>query len=149
MSEAIPQSFRAGHEALRATAKRAMREPGSTGAAARKLAALLDGHFLREEKFVLPLLGLLPALARGEAPASVERAAQLLAHLRAEIAQMSAEHREISAAVHELAHAAETEGKPEYVSLAEELVVHAHLEEEVLYPAALVAGELLTRRRAP
>lgn len=77
MSEDIPQSLKAGHESLHATLKRAMREPGRTGEAARKVAAIADGHFLREEKFVLPLLGLLPALARGESGAKVANAARL------------------------------------------------------------------------
>ncbi len=147
MSEAVPQSLKAGHEALRATLKRAMKEPGRVGEAGRKLAAILDGHFLREEKFVLPLLGLLPALAKGQPGAPAGGVARLLDQLRAEVGQMIEEHRQISQAVHELAQAAEAEGKSEYVGFAEELILHAHVEEDVLYPAAVVAGEYLKKMR--
>lgn len=147
MTDSVPQSLKAGHEALRATLKRAMREPERTGEAARKLAAILDGHFLREEKFVLPLLGLMPRLAKGETGAGAADALRLLGHLKEELAQMVAEHRQIVDAVHELARAAEAEGKPDYVGFAEELIVHAHIEEEVLYPAAVVAGEYVRKLR--
>lgn len=148
MQDKIPQSLKAGHEALRATLKRAMREPGKTGEAARNLGSILDGHFLREEKFVMPLLALLPALAKGEAGATAADAVRRLDGLRSEIAGMVADHRQIADALHALAKAAEDEGKPDYVGFAEELIVHAHVEEEVLYPAALVAGEFVRKLRA-
>lgn len=147
MPEMIPQSLKAGHEALRATLKRAMREPGKTGEAARKLASIVDGHFLREEKFVMPLLALLPDLAKGKAGASAASAIRQLDGLRREIDRMIADHRLMSDALHTLATAAEAEGKPDYVGFAEELIMHAHLAEDVLYPAALVAGEFVKKLR--
>jgi len=39
--------------------------------------------------------------------------------------------------------AAETEGDERYIRFAAELMVHAQLEEEVLYPAAILVGEYL------
>jgi iron-sulfur cluster repair protein YtfE (RIC family) len=147
MSEPIPSSLKADHEALRATVKRAMREPRRTGEAARKLAGLLDVHFLREEKFVLPLLALLPGLAAGKPGAVAGGVARQLDQLRAAVGQLTEEHRAITQATHALASAAEAEDKAEYVDFAQALILHAHIEEEVLYPAALVAGEFLMRLR--
>jgi len=140
MSVEHGHSLRSEHEALRATLKRAMREPGRTGEAARRLGSVADGHFLREEKFVLPLLAMLPALARGESGAQLALAEKLLQGLKSGMEQMITDHRVMAELLRELARAAEAEDKPDYVAFAEELILHAHAEEEVLYPAALVAG---------
>ncbi len=147
MPERIPRSLKAGHEALRATLKRAMREPDPLGAAARRLASIADGHFLREEKHVMPLLGLLPALARGDTSSDAAEAAKIAVGLKEEIAGMVSDHRQMSDAVRELARAAEAAGLAEYVAFAEELIMHDHVEEEVLYPAALVAGRHVQKLR--
>jgi hypothetical protein len=131
------------HEALRATLKRAMRESGKTGELARELAALADGHFLLEEKFALPLLALLPDLAVGESKARVAAMVKIAAGLRAQLPQMREEHRQMAQILRELSRAAEAEGHPDYVAFAEDMILHAHEEEEILYPAALVAGDYL------
>jgi hypothetical protein len=141
-------SLKTEHEALRATLKRAMREAGRTGDAARRLAGVADGHFLREEKFVLPLLAMLPALARGETGAKIALAAKLLEGLKPEMEQMITDHRVMAEMLRELARAAEAEDKPDYVAFAEEMMLHANAEEEVLYPAAVVVGEYVKRLRA-
>jgi hypothetical protein len=141
MSLQVPLSLQSGHDALRATLKRAMREPGRSGEAARAVAQVLDGHMLREEKFALRPLGLLKELARGEPPAELADAAQLVQSLKREMPQMMDEHRQIAELLRILAKEAQAEGKPEYVAFAEELLVHAHIEEDVLYPAALLVGK--------
>jgi len=43
--------------------------------------------------------------------------------------------------VQELAIAAESEADDKYIRFAAELMVHAQMEEEVLYPAAILVGE--------
>jgi len=136
----VPKSLKGGHESIHATLKRAMREPGATGEAARKVMQVMDGHMLREEKFALRPLGLLKALGRGETPAELADAAALVKALRREMPQMVDEHRQISELLRLLATSAEAEGKPEYVAFAEEMIVHAHIEEDVLYPAAMLIG---------
>jgi hypothetical protein len=140
MSLQVPESLKNGHEALRAALKSAMREPGRTGEAARGVAQILEGHLLREEKFALRPLGLLQAIGRGETPAELAEAAKLAHELRRQMPQMIDEHRQIAEALRALAQAAESEGKPEYVALAQEMIEHAHVEEDVLYPAAQLVG---------
>jgi hypothetical protein len=147
MDTRVSDQVRTEHEALRATLKRAMREPGKTGQAARELAGIADGHFLREEKFVAPLLALLPKLARGEAGSDAASAPKLAQHLRRELPQMLDEHRLLNEMLREFTAVAEAEGHEDYVSFAEEFVLHARLEEQVLYPAALVAGEYVNLLR--
>jgi hypothetical protein len=107
----------------------------------------MDGHMMREEKFALRPLGLLKALGRGETPAELAEAAGLVEGLKREMPQMVDEHRQIAELLRLLAKEAETAGKPEYVALAEELILHAHLEEDVLYPAALLIGEYARKVR--
>ncbi len=141
----LPKSLKASHEALRATLKRAMREPGKAGEAARRVASIADGHFLREEKYVHPLLAVLPSLARGESGIAAADAVRLLDKLEGEIHQMTADHREISDGLRELAGAPSANGGDGYAAFAEEFIVHAHVEEEVLYPAALVAGRYIKK----
>ena len=137
----VPASLKNAHDALHAGLKRAMREPGATGEAARRVMQVMDGHMLREEKFALRPLGLLKALGRGETPADLAEAAALVKSLKREMPQMVDEHRQISELLRIFAKTAEADDKPEYVAFAEEMIVHAHIEEDVLYPAAMLIGE--------
>ena len=110
---------------------------------------MLHPHFVREEEIALPPLAMLRPLAAG---ATIDDgvARDVLAMtdaLRAELPRMLEEHGKIRAAVDALRRAAEAESAPEQVELAEQLALHARTEEEVLYPAALLAGELLRARR--
>jgi iron-sulfur cluster repair protein YtfE (RIC family) len=149
MAIEIPESLKSGHESLRAALHRAMREPGPLGAAAARVAQVMEGHMMREEKFALRPLGLLKALSRGETPSALADAAKLVEGLKREMPQMVDEHRQIAELLRLLAAEAEAAGKPGYVALAEDLIAHAHLEEDVLYPAAMLVGEYAKRVRGP
>ena len=56
---------------------------------------------------------------------------------------MRAEHRAIVAALERLVDAARDAQRFEYAEFAQRLVVHARVEEEVMYPAAILVGEYL------
>jgi hypothetical protein len=139
----IPPSVRREHEELHAELARAEREPGRVGETARSLARILHPHFLREDEYAIPPLGLLPRLAAGQVTPDMAAALPLLARLREEMPLMIQEHKAILGAVRLFAEAAEGEGSADDVRLARELTVHAQFEEEVLYPAALLVGEFL------
>ena len=141
MGMQVPGSLKSEHEAIHTALMRAAGEPGALGETARTVARILSGHMLREEKFALRPLGLLKALARGETPAELGEVIKLAQALRFEMPQMLDEHRQIAEALRLLASNAEAAGKPEYVALAEEIMMHAHLEEDVLYPAAMLVGK--------
>jgi glycerol-3-phosphate O-acyltransferase len=143
-----PRSLREEHDEMRRFVTRLAREGGATAEAAQRLARVLEIHFNKEESFAAPPLGLLPRLARGDFNPGM---ADALAHtdwLRQNMANMLAEHRLIAAAVEELLKAAGSQASSELITFAETLLNHARFEEEVLYPAAIVAGEYLKMRLA-
>jgi hypothetical protein len=145
----IPESVQAEHEAIARELARAIELPGAVGAAARELAAVLEPHFQREEEIALPPLGLLAPLAAGQTPPEAAEALAMSDALRSELPRMLAEHQRIRAAVDRLRTVARAEDAVAAVELADELALHARTEEEVLYPAAVLVGELIRARRTP
>jgi hypothetical protein len=145
----IPESIRREHEAIHSALVAATEAPGRVGSAARALAEVLHPHFVREEEIALPPLALLAPLAAGATLPESTRATAgaMTSELRAEMPQMLEEHVRIRSAVAELRAAAESAGADAQVELADQLALHARTEEEVLYPAALLVGDLLRSRR--
>ena len=141
----IPAPLRAEHEELHATLKQATRELGALGEAAREVARLMQPHFVREEQFALPPLGLLADVVRGARRAEMREVLAMTRQLKAELPAMFDEHRQIVGAVERLRAAARAAGMPEYERFAEALMRHAETEELVLYPAAVLLGEYLAR----
>jgi hypothetical protein len=142
----IPESLRREHREIHDALRRATRLPGPVGAAARNLAAVLDPHFVREEQIALPPLGLLGPLARGDAVTGMRSILPLTDSLRAELPRMLAEHQAIGAATARLAKAAAAAHNTSVARLAEALALHARSEEEILYPAAVLVGEVVRAR---
>lgn len=139
----IPKSIKAEHEELHAELARATRFPGKVGEAARDLAARLHPHFVREEQVALPPLGLLRALAQGELTPDMERVLPMTDSLRQELPRMLQEHEAIAASARRLAQVARAARAADVARFAEALLGHARMEEEVLYPTALLVGQLI------
>jgi hypothetical protein len=139
----IPESLKAEHEELHADLVRATKAGGKTGEAAKAVAKVLHEHFVKEEEFALPPIGLLVPLARGEVDNRMRGVLAMTERLKAELPEMLREHQSVIAASQELIAAAEEEKLPEHVRFARKLVLHAQTEEEVLYPAAVLAGEYI------
>lgn len=146
MKFTIPQSLAREHEALHERLRQATQAGGEVGDAATALARLMHPHFIKEDQFALPPLGLLGALARGEWSAEMAEVLALTDQLEAELPQMLAEHQTIVAALNTLRAAAERAGRNEIVAFAQALVEHAQTEEEVMYPAALLVGQQVRQR---
>jgi hypothetical protein len=144
----IPGSIRAEHLAIHAALEDAMQAPGDVGPAARALAEVLHPHFVREEEIALPPLGLLAPLAAGDLLPGAADILPLTDALRRELPRMLDEHTHIRLAVGRLREAARRNGARRYEELADELALHARTEEEVLYPAAIVVGDLVRARMA-
>ena len=145
----IPNSIRAEHNAIHSALVEATQAPGKVGLAAKELAQVLHPHFEREEQIALPPLGLLAALAAGDKlPDEVRSEALTMTNsLRAELPRMIEEHKPIRAAVEKLRTVVRAEGLLKYEQLAEQLALHAQTEEEVLYPAAVLAGDVIRMRK--
>ena len=144
----IPPSIRTEHQAIHSALEDATKQPGRVGQAARRLADVLDPHFVREEQIALPPLGLLAPLAAGMAPAEAAEVLAMTDTLKRELPAMLAEHTRIRAAVAALREAARAEHAVRYEQLADQLTLHAQTEEEVLYPAAVLVGDILRARSA-
>jgi hypothetical protein len=91
----------------------------------------------------------LPRLARGQVTPDMAEVLPLIARLKEEMPLMIEEHRAILGAVRAFALAAESDGDEKCIRLAAELTVHAQLEEEVLYPTALLDGEYVKSKLQP
>jgi quercetin dioxygenase-like cupin family protein len=141
MSITIPSAVRSEHEELHAELAEAILAGGQTGDAAKTVARLMHPHFIAEEQFALPPLGLLKSLVAGDVTNHAAEAIAMTDRLRSELPRMLDEHRAIVAALDELATAASYEQKPAIAAFARKLIQHATMEEQVLYPAALLVGE--------
>ncbi|HEY3600632.1 MAG TPA: hemerythrin domain-containing protein [Chthoniobacterales bacterium] len=144
----IPEAMRLEHAEIHDSLVSATKMPGEVGEAARKLAAVLDPHFVREEQIALPPLGLLAPLSRGEFTPEMREVLPMTDALRAELPRMLSEHKAIRAATVRLGEAAKAAGNAEVERLAETLKVHAKSEEELFYPAALLVGDVVRARSA-
>ena len=142
----IPAAVQAEHEEIHAELVAATKTPGRVGEAARRLAAVLDPHFAREEQIALPPLGLLAPLARGETAEEMRAVLPMTDSLKAELPRMLKEHEAIRAATTRLGEVARAEGNAAVAHLADKLALHARNEEEVSYPAAILVGELVRAR---
>ena len=139
----IPHSLKAEHEKLHQELVKATQAGGQTGEAAKAVAELLHIHFVAEEEYAMPPLGLLAPLAEGKITPEMGAVLTMTGKLKAELPHMLQEHKAIVGALEALVKAAKAESKPEYIHFAEKLILHAQNEEEVLYPAAILVGEYL------
>lgn len=140
----IPQSMKEEHEELQNELKKAINAGGKVGEAAKVVADVLHPHFEREEKFALPPLGLLPALASGKIEPEMAEVIIMTDTLKAELPDMLKEHKSIVAALDKLKDAVKQENKPDVVHFVEKLILHAQSEEQVSYPTAILIGEYLS-----
>jgi hypothetical protein len=141
-----PLAIQLEHEHLHEELTRARGAGGRTGEAANAVAEVLRPHFEEEERYAMPPLGLLPALAKGRVTEEMRPAIAMADHLRDNYEQMLAEHQAIIAALERMEAAAKQEGHSEHADFARRLILHAQMEEQVFYPTTLLIGEYLRLR---
>jgi hypothetical protein len=146
MDFTIPRALKVEHKELHGELVKLTKLSGKVGEAARQVAALLHPHFVKEEEYALPPLGLLTALAEGRVIPEMVKVIELTDRLRADLPHMLDEHRTVVAALRRLAAAARKERKPAAEVFAAKLELHAETEEQVLYPAAILIGEYVKTR---
>lgn len=139
----IPPSLKQEHKELHTSLEKYTGMPGKTGIAAKEVANILHPHFVKEEEYALPPLGLLADLAKGKTSDDMKASIAMADKLKKDWDQMLAEHKQITTSLEKLRKAAKEEGHPEVVRFTESLKLHAQTEEEVLYPAAILIGEYL------
>lgn len=144
----IPRPMKIEHNELHADLVNATKAGGKTGDAAKAVAKMLHNHFVKEEEYALPPLGLLVALSEGKFETSMADVLNMTDKLEAELPAMLSEHRDIVAALMNLIEAANAEAKPNIVHFAEKLMLHAQSEEQVAYPTALLIGRYVKSQLA-
>jgi hemerythrin superfamily protein len=136
----IPEPMKIEHEELHAELVKATKASGKTGEAAKAVAKVLHPHFVKEEEYALPPLGLLVRLSKGDFDRDMSEVLTMTDKLEAELPRMLAEHRDIVSALEKLIAASEAEGNPEVRDFARKLTLHAQTEEQVAYPTSLLIG---------
>ena len=130
-NEGSPTVLTMEHQGMQEEMARATRAGGRTEEAAWQVTRVLYPHVFREEEFAIPPLLLLPKLARGEVTPDME------------MPRMLQEHKAIIGALQKLLQAATSEQHTGFARFAQKLILHAQMEEELLYPAAILVGEYL------
>jgi hypothetical protein len=146
MNYRIPETMEMEHEQLHDELKKAIASGGKTGKTAKALATVLHPHFVKEEDFALPPLGLLPSLSKGRVTSDMRDILLMTDKLTADLNQMLKEHEEIVQALKKLVTEARKERKVECLHFADRLTRHAKTEEEIFYPAAMLIGRYLKLR---
>jgi hypothetical protein len=136
------------HDELHTDLVKATKAGGKTAEAAKEVAKVLHSHFVKEEEYALPPLGLLVALSEGKFETSMAEVLKMTDKLEAELPTMLSEHKDIVAALKKLIDAARTENRPDVVHFAEKLMLHAQTEEQVSYPTAILVGHYVKSKLA-
>ncbi len=146
----IPDSIREEHEEIFEGLRGLSKKSGEVGAAVRSLLQVLEPHFEREDEVAMPLLGAIAPMAEGSAGVGLDEVISLQERLSKEMKSMLKEHREIGSRIAAAKAAAQKDGDAEALSILKGLEHHARIEEEVLYPAAMLTGILARQaRQAP
>lgn len=142
----IPEGLVIEHDAIHERLVALLDAPAPVGPAAKKLADLLHHHFPLENDIALPPLGWLIPLATGAELPDATATLEQTQRLREQLPSMLKEHEEIHRAAAALHEAGREAGSESAMSFATDLQAHARHEEEILYPAAILVGDLLRAR---
>jgi hypothetical protein len=143
MAAQTPESLEFEHRELREQLDRAAAASGRTGEAAREVMKVLAPHIRLEREFAMPPLCAIAQIARGEITPDMARFIDKTDAFKAELPRMLDEHKLIVEALRSLMQAAAAEKQPGAAQFAQKMIQHAQLEEEILYPAAILVGEYL------
>jgi hypothetical protein len=113
---------------------------GGTGKAIGNLLIAIRLHFLKEEMLALPILSFVPDFAWNEKSPRLQEIANSERALRAEYQQLFVEHEQLKELISHVSEFAGKEKHAEVVKLMKRLNENAKLEEDILYPTALLAG---------
>ncbi|SPQ01471.1 conserved hypothetical protein [Candidatus Sulfobium mesophilum] len=146
MKMIIPRPLKLEHKELHGELVQAIRTPGQIGKAAQRVAKILHPHFLKEEEYALPPIGLLKVLTKSKVSKDMKEVLVMTDKLKKDLPNMLGEHKSVVAALKKLVAAAKKEKRHDVVHFAAKLMLHAKTEEEVLYPAAILIGEYVKTR---
>lgn len=144
----IPPVLDKEHDGLNQELESVILSGGATGKSAENIRHLLQIHLVKEEQYALLPLGALPLFSNEQrlenSDSVIDKAQQLELHL----AEMKNENKMLLLSIDEMSNAANQENRNDVIELAKKLRLHLELEEEILYPAAIVSGKYLLLRNA-
>lgn len=143
----IPNTMREEHEELHSELRKATKMPGPVGKAAKNVAEVLHPHFEKENELALPIIGITRELGEGKSSEDFTKASDLYERFRPEYENMLREHIQIVEALDKLEAAAKKAKKGSVIKFAQKLKLHAKTEEDLTYPAILMAGKLLKQQQ--
>ncbi len=135
-----PKFLEEEHSELMNSLRKASKSGDETGKAVKILLEMLEPHFQDEERLVTPCLAALTPLAEGDITVSMQ-ITPLLTELERRYRAFYDEHKVIRERALAVRIVAARDGHSDIVDLIDGLTHHAEIEEEVLYPAAIVSGK--------
>lgn len=139
----VPVTLNEEHEELHNELARITEAGGAIGEAAKKVAVIMHPHFVKEEEYAMPPLGLLEPLSKGEIKEEMRDILLVTDKLKSMLPHLLSEHQAIVEALINLTNLSIKEDRMEIAFIAKKLISHVKNEEEVLYPAAILVGEYL------
>jgi hypothetical protein len=144
----VPQSIRHQHEQIINRLARFAKEEGPIGTTAAKALAFLKDHYAKEETFVLPPLGLLSRVAKGEVSKDMEPAIAMADRTKAALPDLQRDHIQITSLMNELIEVGRSGRNEELVQLATRVASQSLNDMEVVHPTAIMIGNYVRERLA-
>ena len=142
----VPQSIRVQHEQIISRLASLAKRKGPVGAAAQKALVVLKGHYAKEEEFVLPPLGLLPRIAKGDISKDMEPAIAMADRTKAALAEFQNDHIQITSLMNELTEVGRKSRNEELMRLATRIAGQSLNDIEVAQPTTIFIGAYLRER---
>ncbi|HZX47958.1 MAG TPA: hemerythrin domain-containing protein [Nitrospirota bacterium] len=139
----VPVILNEEHQELHNELARIAEAGGAIGDAAKQVAVIMHPHFVKEEEYAMPPLGLLEPLSKGDIKEEMGDIIPITDKLKAMLPRMLSEHQAIVDALIKLTNVSIKEDRMEIAFIAKKLISHVRNEEEILYPAAILVGEYL------
>ncbi len=137
-----PESLRLEHLKLREQIYALSKENNDLGVSLRPVMEIFYAHALKEEERVFPALEVLPLLAESKIIDSMRSLKGIADEMKAGLyEELLEDHKAILEPLKKISRSALDQGRMEFVEFAERFILHAQMEEEMLYPAALVTAE--------
>ena len=142
----VPQSIRLQHEQIVSRLASLAKGKGPVAAAAQKAVNVLKDHYAKEEQFVLPPLGLLPRLAKGEVSKDMEPAIAMAERTKAALAEFQNDHIQLTSLMNEMIAVGKKHRSQELLNLATRIANQSLNDIEVAQPATIFIGEYLRQK---
>lgn len=144
----VPEQLKFQHEEIQEALSFAVREGGKIGDAAKTAAKVIGAHFAKEEKLLLPLLGLSQLSVEEKTDKSITDALNLIDNMKDNLVVLNNEHKRVVIALKPLIEAAKNENRTDYLRFAVRLLLHARAEKEFIHRTAILIGNYLKIKKS-